>query len=68
VVTQDTGWSSYLPTGEGLFAFNNQQEAIEALLDVAADPNKHARAARAIAEEYFASDRVLSKMLTQMGA
>lgn len=68
VIAQDTGWSRYLPTGEGLFAFDDQRSAVEALDRVTAEPDLHARAARAIAEEYFDSDRVLSKMLTHLGA
>ena len=68
VIAQDTGWSRYLPTGEGLFAFDDQRSAVEALDRVTAEPDLHARAARALAEEYFDSDRVLSKMLTDLGA
>jgi hypothetical protein len=68
VVTQDTGWSRYLPSQEGLLAFHDFDSAAEALACVAAEPDKHSRAARAIAEEYFDSERVLSQMLTQLGA
>ena len=67
VITQETGWSHYISAGEGLFAFNTLEAAITALTQVATDPIRHARAARTIAEEYFASDRVLGKLLSQVG-
>ncbi|MEJ7812550.1 MAG: hypothetical protein WKG32_19215 [Gemmatimonadaceae bacterium] len=67
VVTQDTGWSRYLPSGCGLLAFDTLEGAAGALARVAADPAMHATAARAIAEEYFDSDRVLGRMLAQLG-
>lgn len=68
VVTQDTGWSRHLPTGEGLFAFDTMDEAADALRQVAADPVHHARAARAIAAEHFDSHRVLGRLLAAAGA
>ncbi len=60
VVTQDTGFSRLLPTGEGLFAFRTAEEAVAALGEVEGDAERHARAARVTAEEHFDSDRVLS--------
>jgi hypothetical protein len=67
VVTQDTGWSRYLPSGRGLLAFRDEDEAVEALRRVEADPAGHARAARGLAEEFFDSDRILSDLLRQAG-
>ena len=68
VVTQDTGWSAFYPTGEGLFAFDDAAGAADALRRVAADPVRHGRAARRIAEEYFDARRVLGDLLRQVGA
>jgi hypothetical protein len=68
VVTQDTGWSRNLPTGRGLLAFRDPEEAAEAVRRVEADPAAHARAARELAEEFFDSNRVLSDLLRQVGA
>ncbi|HEU0055420.1 MAG TPA: glycosyltransferase, partial [Longimicrobium sp.] len=68
VVTQDTGWSRHLPTGDGLFAFRTPDEAAAALDAVAADPARHARAARRIAEEHFDSAIVLRRLLAEIGA
>jgi hypothetical protein len=68
VVAQDTGFGRALPVGEGLLAFGRVEEAAAAVEDVLARPQEHARAARAIAEELLDSDRVLSRLLEQLGA
>lgn len=67
VITQDTGFGRVLPTGEGLFAFNTMEEIVAAFEAVRSDYAKHSRAARAIAEEYFRAEKVLSKMLDAIG-
>lgn len=66
VITQETGWSKFIPAGEGLFAFDNQENAVEAIGQAAGDPKKHSRAARRIAEEYFDSRKVLGAMLAHL--
>ncbi|HUR20474.1 MAG TPA: hypothetical protein VMZ90_06675 [Vicinamibacterales bacterium] len=63
VVTQNTGFGTVLPTGEGLFAFDTTEEAVEAINEINGDYPRHAKAAKAIAEEYFRAETVLSKML-----
>ena len=67
VVTQDTGWSRYLPSGEGLLSFTSLEEAAEALRSVQAEPQKHASRARAVAEEYFDSNVILRNILKKIG-
>ena len=67
VVTQDTGFGTVLPTGEGLFAFNTMEEILSAFDAINTDYDRHSRAALAIAEEYFASDRVLGKLIADLG-
>ena len=62
-VVQDTGWSKYVPSGEGVIAFNTMAECIAALEEVAANPAKHQAAAYEIAREYVAADKVLPPML-----
>jgi hypothetical protein len=67
VIAQDTGFSQFLPTGKGLLAFRTLADVlagVEALQHGYAD---HARAARMIAEEYFDSDKVLSRLLEEVG-
>ena len=67
VITQDTGFASALPTGEGLFGFSTMDEALEALAATAADYARHSRAAAAIAREHFAHDVVLPRLLADAG-
>jgi hypothetical protein len=64
-VVQDTGFSRFIPTGEGLLAFSTLDEAAAAIHRLAAEPKRHALAARRLAEEYFDSDRVLTRLLDQ---
>jgi hypothetical protein len=67
VITQDTGFGSYLPTGEGLFAFSTLEEIVQAVDRINTDYELHSRAAREIAHEYFAAERVLSNLLEHAG-
>lgn len=67
VVAQDTGYSEYIPSGLGLIAFSDLQEAIDGMESVTADYNKHQLAATRIAREYFGYDRVLKKLLSELG-
>jgi hypothetical protein len=65
VVTQDTGFTEFLPCGEGLLAFRDAGEAVRAIAEVNADYPRHCRAARQVVEEHFASDNVLGGLLRQ---
>ncbi|MDX6634543.1 MAG: hypothetical protein QOF06_746 [Solirubrobacterales bacterium] len=67
VVTQDTGFSCAMPTGEGLFAVSTMEEAVAAVEAIAAEPRRHAEAAAAIAREHFAHDVVLRPLLAEAG-
>ncbi len=67
VITQDTGFGRVLPTGKGLFAFNTMEEIIAAFEAIKADYDRHSRAARAIAEEYFRAETVLAKLIDDLG-
>jgi hypothetical protein len=67
VITQDTGFGSVLPTGEGLFAFNTMEQILAAFEAINSDYEKHSRAARSIAEEYFRAETVLAKLLQDLG-
>jgi hypothetical protein len=67
VVAQDTGFTRHLPTGEGLFAFNTVDDAAAAIEVMNGDYPRHCRAARALAEEYFGSDKVLGTLLRRIG-
>jgi hypothetical protein len=67
VIAQETGFSQFLPTGAGLFAFSNSEEALAAIDEMNRDYAYHSRSARGIAEEHFASDKVLSRLLRMLG-
>jgi hypothetical protein len=62
-LVQDTGFSRTIPTGEGVLTFRTLDEAVVGAEAIAADHDRHARAARTIAEECFDSDKVLAQML-----
>jgi hypothetical protein len=66
-VLQDTGFSDVIPTGDGLLVFSDLPSAVAALDAVECNYEHHARAARALAEEHFASGRVLGSLLERSG-
>ena len=66
VITQDTGFGSVLPTGEGLFSFTTRDEVLAAFDAIATDYNRHSKAARSIADEYFRADVVLTRLLADL--
>jgi hypothetical protein len=68
VIAQDTGFGAFIPAGEGLFAFRTSEDVLAAIDAINSDYATHARAARALAEAYFDSDRVLSGFLDRIGA
>jgi hypothetical protein len=68
VVTQETGFSSSLPTGRGLFGFSTLEEAATAVDAIVSDYHRHRTAARAIAAEYFDHAVVLPALLKECGA
>lgn len=63
VITQDTGWSGYIPSGLGLFSFTDFETAAEAIKVMSNNPAKHSNAAREIAIAYFDSVKVLNQLL-----
>ena len=66
VLAQDTGFGSALPTGEGLIAFSDVVEAAAGVEAISARYEHHCRAARAVAEEHFASSGVLTRLLESL--
>jgi hypothetical protein len=63
VVTQETGFSAWFPTGAGVFSFRDPDEACDAINRINSRYDFHCRAAREIAAEFFDSRRVLSTLL-----
>jgi hypothetical protein len=66
VLAQETGFSDFIPTGEGLFAFESTEDVLLAIDELKANYIRHARAARAIAQEIFNSDAILSRLLDRL--
>jgi hypothetical protein len=66
VLALDTGFGSELPTGEGLLRFDDLDEAVKGAEEICAHPDRHSRAARAIAEEHFEAGRVLTALLEKL--
>jgi hypothetical protein len=62
-VVQDTGFGAAIPTGEGILAFSTLDEAVDSIERLLGDPHRHARAATALADEYFDSDKVLTRLI-----
>jgi glycosyltransferase involved in cell wall biosynthesis len=67
VLAQDTGIGEIYPTGEGLLTYTTLDEALAGVEEISRDYGRHARAARAMAEEHFDSDKVLSRLLGKLG-
>ena len=67
VITQETGFSNHLPTGRGLFSFNNMEDILKAVDTIESDYSGNCRAAREIAENYFSAEKVLAKLMEAAG-
>jgi hypothetical protein len=65
VVVQDTGFSAVLPVGEGILPFTTPEEAAAAIRAVTSAYARHAVAARDIAEAYFDSAKVLTRLVEE---
>jgi hypothetical protein len=65
VVVQDTGFGTIFPVGEGILTFQTFEEAVEGIRKVEMEYSLHAKAALAIAEEYFDSDKVLNGLISK---
>jgi hypothetical protein len=66
VLAQDTGLGELYPLGRGLLGFQTLDEAAAGLDAISSDYPRHADDARALAEEHFDSDKVLTRLLDQL--
>ena len=66
-LVQDTGLRRSYPVGEGLITFRTPDEAAAGVKAIARDYPGHCRAARSLAEEFFDSDKVLRRLLGDVG-
>jgi hypothetical protein len=67
VITQETGFSKFIPTGQGLFAFSTMGDILAAIDTIEQNYNANCRAAREIAAEYFGAEKVLRKLMQRAG-
>lgn len=63
VLTQNTGFENYLPTGKGLFAFRTMTDILAAIDELEHDFAGNCTAAREIAAEYFDAPKVLGSLM-----
>lgn len=63
VLIEDTGLADWLPIGSGLLTFNDPGSALRGIEQVNAEYARHRQAARRVAEEHFATDKVLPALL-----
>ncbi len=67
VITQETGFSKFLPTGKGLFGFRTMDDVLAAVDAIESDYEGNCRAAREIAAEYFAAEKVVGSLMERAG-
>ncbi len=67
VITEDTAFGKFLPTGKGLFAFRTMDDVLAAVDAIESDYDGHCRAAREIADQYFGAERVVGDLLARAG-
>ena len=67
VITQETGFSKFLPTGRGLFGFRTMDDILAAVDAIETDYGGNCRAAADIAREYFAAEKVVGSLMQRAG-
>ena len=66
-LVQETGFSQHLKTGAGLLAFRTLDEAVEGAEKIARDYEFHCHAAREVAEEFFDADKIIRRLMAEIG-
>ena len=67
VITQETGFSKFLPPGRGLFGFRTMDDILAAVDAIESDYAGICRAAAEIAHEYFAAEKVVGSLMQRAG-
>jgi hypothetical protein len=67
VITQETGFSKFLPSGKGLLGFSTMDEILHAVDAIEGDYAGNCAAARDIAREYFAAEKVIGSLMERAG-
>ncbi|HUF08253.1 MAG TPA: hypothetical protein VMO47_02955 [Rhodothermales bacterium] len=63
VLTQETGFSEWMKTGEGVLPFNSPEEAVDGFARILGAYERHSIAAKELAETYFDHSKVLPQLL-----
>jgi hypothetical protein len=63
VITQETGFSKFIPSGKGLFGFRTTEDILKAVDSIEAEYESNCQTAREIAREYFASEKVVGSLM-----
>jgi hypothetical protein len=63
VITQETGFSRHLGSGQGLFGFTTMEDVVRAIDAIESDYAGHCRAARDVAQEFFAAEKVVASLM-----
>ena len=66
-LVQDTGLAARYGAGDGLVTFKTVEDAAAAADAIVGDYERHAQAARALAEERFDAERVIGTFLSEVG-
>jgi len=67
VVAQDTGLADNISLGVGLIAFEDLDGAVDAIRQIESDWARHSASAREVAEEFFAAEVVLTRLVERLG-
>jgi hypothetical protein len=67
VITQETGFSKFLAGGKGLFGFRTMDDILQAVDNIESDYAGNCRAAREIAAEHFAAEKVVGSLMERAG-
>jgi hypothetical protein len=67
VITEDTGFGKFIPTGRGLFAFTTMDDVLAAVDAIESDYERQCSAAREIAEAYFGAEKVVASLMSRAG-
>ena len=65
-LTHDTGFSAFLPDGEGLVVFSDLDDALSGIEEIEANYAFHCRGARRFVEEHFSAHLVLDSLLQRL--
>jgi hypothetical protein len=67
VITQETGFSKFIPSGAGLHGFSDLDGILQAIDRIESNYARECAAARDIAAEYFAAEKVIAQLMDRSG-